>query len=101
MPSDAVETQPVDLADDSYVDSAWVRKRFGGRSEMWLYRRLNEDDEERRLPPPDLEIAGRQYWRLLSTLLPWERRLASQPVRRRGPAKKDTAATATLGEKLP
>jgi hypothetical protein len=97
MSTDTVETQPnpepVGIADDTYVDAAWIRKRFGGRSEMWLHRRLKDLDEERRLPKPDLEIAGRQYWLLLSTLLPWERRLARLPARRRGPAKKDAAAT--------
>jgi predicted DNA-binding transcriptional regulator AlpA len=39
-------------------DSGQVRKTFGNRSDMWLWRRIKDGT----LPKP-LVIAGRRYWR--------------------------------------
>jgi predicted DNA-binding transcriptional regulator AlpA len=41
-----------------YLTSAQVLERYGGRSQMWLWRRLKYDP---RFPKP-LKISGRQYF---------------------------------------
>ena len=52
-----------------------VRTRYGGVSDMWLYRKLA--DERSGFPKP--VFFGRfRYWRL-SELIAWERQCASSP----------------------
>ncbi len=46
------------LVSSQLLDSAGVRAKFGGRSDMWLWRRIKDGT----LPRP-LLIAGRRYWR--------------------------------------
>lgn len=43
---------------ESLIDSAELRRMFGNRSEMWIWRRVKDGS----LPPP-IKIAGRNYWR--------------------------------------
>jgi hypothetical protein len=58
--------------DDVYLTSAQVKKRYGGASSMWLWRRLKNDP---RFPRP-LIVAKRRLWKL-SALVTWERRQAA------------------------
>jgi predicted DNA-binding transcriptional regulator AlpA len=59
-------------ADDVFLASRQVRARYGGCSEMWLWRRLHHKDSN--FPKP-LKIHGRRFWKL-SDLEAWERLLA-------------------------
>jgi len=43
---------------DALIDAAGVRRLFGGRSAMWLWRRIKDGT----LPSP-IRIASRNYWR--------------------------------------
>lgn len=43
---------------DRLCDSAEIRSLFGGRSNMWVWRRVKDGT----LPKP-IEISGRNYWR--------------------------------------
>jgi hypothetical protein len=64
--------------DDPFLNSASVKARYGGVSNMWLHRRLHDDSE---FPQPDLVVKERRFWRL-SSLIRWERRRAAEPHRR-------------------
>jgi predicted DNA-binding transcriptional regulator AlpA len=57
-----------DSADDRYLSAKQVRARYADASDMWLWRRLNDDSD---FPKP-LEICGRRFWKL-SGLIAWER----------------------------
>jgi predicted DNA-binding transcriptional regulator AlpA len=52
--------------------SAEVRRRYGGVSDMWISRRLNDNSG---FPKP-LVINRRRFWRL-SELLAWEQKRAA------------------------
>jgi predicted DNA-binding transcriptional regulator AlpA len=54
--------------DDRYLTTKQVRQRYGDASDMWIWRRLNDESG---FPQPTL-IAGRRFWKL-SVLLAWER----------------------------
>lgn len=56
------------------VPTGQVRQRYGGRSHMWIERRLA--DPESGFPRP-VYIGKRRYWRL-ADLVAWERDLASE-----------------------
>ena len=58
---------------DDYLSAGQVRARFGGRSHMWLVRRLADDAD---FPRP-LYIAKRRYWRR-DALEAWERKVAAR-----------------------
>jgi hypothetical protein len=60
---------------DDLIPTSQVRARYGGRSHMWVERRLKDDPD---FPRP-LYIAKRRYWRI-GELVAWERALASRPV---------------------
>ena len=60
-------------ADDVFLTASRVRQRYGGCSEMWLWRRLHDDRSN--FPQPTY-ISGRRFWRL-HDLLAWERSLAA------------------------
>jgi predicted DNA-binding transcriptional regulator AlpA len=53
--------------DGGYLTAVQVRARYGGRSDMWLWRRLEADPH---FPKP-MRVSGYRYWRL-SELLKWE-----------------------------
>jgi predicted DNA-binding transcriptional regulator AlpA len=56
-----------DEAEARYLDSIQVRRRYGNRSDMWLWRRLRDDPS---FPKP-IEIGRRRFWRL-DELVVWE-----------------------------
>jgi len=71
-PSEQFKTAD-DPAQDRYLSARQVRERFAGASDMWLWRRLNDDSG---FPKP-FEIAGRRFWKL-SELIAWERAWANK-----------------------
>ena len=52
---------------DVRITAPQVRTRYGGRSDMWLWRLLHKDP----LFPKPLVINGRRYWKI-SDLEAWE-----------------------------
>ncbi|MBR0796105.1 hypothetical protein JQ615_11965 [Bradyrhizobium jicamae] len=77
-------------SEDSLIPTSDVRARYGGRSHMWIERRLKDDPT---FPRP-IYIARMRYWRL-AELIAWERAKAAaerpaivvprQPAARRQP----------------
>ena len=61
-------------ADDVYLSSNQVRKRYGDTSDMSLWRWL--DNADMKFPKPIL-IQRRRFWRL-SELVAWERKRATE-----------------------
>jgi predicted DNA-binding transcriptional regulator AlpA len=59
--------------DDRYLTARMVKERFGGVSDMWLWRRLRHDAD---FPPP-LMIGARRFWKL-AELIAWERTCATR-----------------------
>jgi hypothetical protein len=55
---------------DTFLNSRQVRERYGHASDMWLWRRLNEDAG---FPKP-LIIRRRRFWRL-NELVAYEKSL--------------------------
>jgi hypothetical protein len=55
-------------SDDSFLTSRQVKARYGGTSDMWIFRRLRDGSG---FPIP-IVVRGRKYWRL-SELTDWER----------------------------
>jgi predicted DNA-binding transcriptional regulator AlpA len=64
--------------DEIFLNAAQVKKRYGGVSDMALFRWLA--DEDIGFPPP-VEIGLRRYWRL-SELLKFEARCATRRAER-------------------
>ena len=62
------------FSDDVHLSAPQVRKRYGDRSQMWLWRLLR--NEKLGFPKP-LVINNRRYWQL-SKLKSWEFRQASK-----------------------
>lgn len=54
-------------AEDRYINSTALRQRYGGVSDMWVWRRLKEDPT---FPKPEY-IAKRRFWKL-SELDAWD-----------------------------
>ncbi len=71
MPADVKAIEP---GADEFKTSAQVKVRYGGVSDMWLYRRLRDDSG---FPHPII-IKRRRFWRL-SDLVAWERARAALP----------------------
>jgi hypothetical protein len=46
--------------DAEYLDSKQVRRRYGNRSRMWLWRMQQSDPD---FPKPEFKLRGRDYWR--------------------------------------
>jgi hypothetical protein len=61
-------------ASEVFLTAPQVRKRFGGRSDMWLWRMLREEPS---FPRP-LMIRGHRYWRI-SDLVDFEARVQATP----------------------
>ena len=57
--------------DERYLNSKQVRARYGEVSDMWLWRRQNDESG---FPKPT-EIYGRRFWKV-SELVAWERKIA-------------------------
>ena len=51
----------------TYLTASQVKQRYGGRSDMWLFRALRDDPD---FPKP-MKLRGQRYWRL-ATLVAWE-----------------------------
>jgi predicted DNA-binding transcriptional regulator AlpA len=62
--------------EDVYLTAAQVRNRYGGMSDMCLWRWLR--DERLNFPRP-LIINGRRYWRLRE-LIGWKRARAANTM---------------------
>ena len=76
---------PAAINDGTLLDAKQVRGPvLGNRSDMWLWRRQNDPDPEKKFPDPDVVIAGRRYW-YFGTVRGW---LAKQAAngKTRGPA---------------
>jgi hypothetical protein len=76
---------PAAINDGTLLDAKQVRGPvLGNRSDMWLWRRQNDPDSEKKFPDPDMVIAGRRYW-YFGTIRTW---LAKQAAngKTRGPA---------------
>ena len=59
---------------DTYLNAPQLKHRYGGRSDMWIWRRLVDDPD---FPKPF--VMGKQrYWRL-SELLAYEEKKRSVP----------------------
>jgi predicted DNA-binding transcriptional regulator AlpA len=71
MPPIPTEPCSPGSAEDRYLSARQVRARYADASDMWIWRRLNDDS---RFPKP-LEICGRRFWKL-SDLIAWERNQA-------------------------
>jgi predicted DNA-binding transcriptional regulator AlpA len=69
-PDDDPEGLPQEATakDDRFLTSKAVRARYGGCSDMWIYRRLHDGSS---FPRP-LLVCGRRFWKL-SALIAWER----------------------------
>lgn len=62
-------------SEDKFLTSAQVKARYGGISDMWLHRRLQDDSQ---FPQPMI-VEKRRFWRL-SDLIAWERKRAVAPA---------------------
>ncbi len=62
---------PYAPTDGGYLTAGQVRARYGGRSDMWLWRRLEDDPH---FPKP-MRVKTKRYWRV-ADLLEWEERNA-------------------------
>jgi hypothetical protein len=71
-PASASATPWIAPEDDRFLNSRQVRERYADASDMWLWRRLNDDSG---FPKP-LDVCGRRFWRL-SELIGWERSRAA------------------------
>jgi predicted DNA-binding transcriptional regulator AlpA len=63
----STDTGNTDTGNDVCLNALAVRMRYGGRSDMWLWRRLENDPD---FPRP-IRIGRKRYWRL-SELLAFE-----------------------------
>ncbi len=62
---------PAVINDGTLLDAKQVRGPvLGNRSDMWLWRRQNDPDPEKKFPDPDVVIAGRRYW-YFGTIRAW------------------------------
>ena len=75
MPTHTLPAVLVD-ADTVFLNATQVRSRYGGVSDMALWRWLR--DEDLGFPKP-IRIKGRRFW-LVSSLVAWERTLCSNAV---------------------
>lgn len=57
----------------TYLTALQVRQRYGGRSDMWLFRLLKNDQK---FPKP-MKISKQRYWQL-TDLQKWEEAHRSQ-----------------------
>lgn len=56
-----------------YIDTPSLRTRYGGKSEMWVWRHLANDPE---FPKP-IKIGNRNFWRLRDLLAYEEKKHAA------------------------
>ncbi|RTE92930.1 hypothetical protein [Bradyrhizobium sp. LVM 105] len=75
----SITCQPGD--DAEYVTSAKIKLRFGGASDMWIHRRMRDDE----FPKPVYFGTPTRYWRM-SDVVAWERAMIERgcaPTKRR------------------
>ena len=48
------------MSDTRYINSKQLRARYGGVSDMWIWRRLTDDPS---FPRPDV-ISRRRFWKV-------------------------------------
>jgi predicted DNA-binding transcriptional regulator AlpA len=70
--SDQRSPYPAAEENDRFLNSKQVRARYADASDMWLWRRLNDESN---FPKP-LHIENRRFWKL-SELVAWERHRAA------------------------
>jgi predicted DNA-binding transcriptional regulator AlpA len=73
MESRAMSTAPRPGDDSEYVTAATLKLRFGGKSDMWLHRRLRDDA----FPKPVYLGTPQRHWRM-SDVRAWEARMIEQ-----------------------
>jgi predicted DNA-binding transcriptional regulator AlpA len=73
-----------DQSADCFLTARQTRARYGGASDMWLHRRLNDASG---FPQPVI-ICGRRFWRL-SDLIAWERKTAEHPSKLTAPPRRE------------
>ena len=61
------------MAEEIYLKSAQVRARYGGTSDMWIVRRLRDDE----FPEP-VYFGAQRFWRERE-LIAWERQQVKAP----------------------
>jgi len=84
---------PAAADDETLVDAKQVLGPIlGGRSDMWLHRKLKDPNPEKKFPNPDVVLSGRRYWRR-GTIRAWIDAQARNGARTRSP----TASTAGAG----
>ena len=64
------------MAEEIYLKSAQVRARYGGTSDMWIVRRLRDDE----FPEP-VYFGAQRFWRERE-LIAWERQQVKAPKER-------------------
>lgn len=67
--------------DAEYVTSATIKRRFDGASDMWIHRRMRDDQ----FPQPVYLGTPTRYWRL-SEIVAWEAAMIERgckPTKRR------------------
>ncbi len=77
----------LDSKTDCYLTSAQVRARFGGVSQMWIWRKT-----EREGFPAPIRFGenSRRYWRV-ADLIAWEQRTGRTDVKGKRPPSKAAA----------
>lgn len=68
-------------ANETYITAADLRARFGGRSETWLWRLVN--DNRANFPQPVI-VRRYRYWRL-SEIEAWEEANRAKPKPQEAP----------------
>ena len=63
------------MSNQEYASSNQVRNRYGGRSHMWIERRLKDDPD---FPKP-IYIGRLRYWKI-SALEAWEKAKISKSM---------------------
>lgn len=64
------------MSEEFYLKSAQVRARYGGASDMWIVRRMRDDD----FPEPAY-FGGQRFWRERD-LVTWEKQQIKAPKER-------------------
>lgn len=75
-----------DGANEINLPASNVKARYGGVSDMWIWRRLRDNSN---FPSP-VDIGGRRFWRL-SELVAWERSRPMFVPRPRAPRDRNAA----------
>ena len=72
---DAIAHEEQNPREDRYLSAKQVRRRYGGKSDMTIWRWTRDPDLN--FPEPDLVIRGQRFWRE-SRLEAWEKRVGTR-----------------------